>query len=359
MHRAMHTTRLGFSLIEMLVVVSIIAIVMALSFPMIGAMRRDSSVSAGINTIAVAGASIRRYATEDISFPGDLLPDNPAIPATLGSQGGLYSGAAAIFTPAGEIRLTKNDAGATSLDYSPPVLQLLERHGPRFGDPQGANTPSRELNGFEDIPIDYILLPSDTGVVGINRVSGGNIPFADPTTRPPLLLPPPFAIWFDQNGYMVATGWDPNLLPAPGQPNDYQFVYYDGEYDNDINVDDTTPNSDRNSVNNYNPDEYNPNHADFISTHWDDDEEKYKLPFDKLEAVVGVYVYSMEAFEAANDSWEDGITDNTAAPHWVDSSGSANDTEADNQARWEWLRKNGHMLMFSKQTGTLMRNRDE
>jgi len=340
MPRATLTTRLGFSLIELLVVVSIVSIVLALSFPMISAMRRDTSVSNGVNTVAVAVASIRRYATKNVAFPSDLLPDNPAIPQTLGGQGGLYSGAAAIFTPAGEIRLTRNDAGAISKDLPASTGTLLERSGPTDGDVQSSTMPRNELNGFRDLEIDYLLLPSDTGVAGINRVSGGTVAVGNPASDPPWLLPPPFAVWFDQNGYMVATGWD----LSGNRPNDYQFVYYDGDYDGDISLT-APPGSNRASIANYNPDEYNPNHADFFSTNWDSLEEKYILPFDKMEAVVGVYVYSRDAFEAAV---QDGII-----PSW------ANDSIADNTLRWDWMKENGQMLMFSKQTGTLMRNRDE
>jgi len=81
---------------------------------------------------------------------------------------------------------------------------------------------------------------------------------------------------------------------------------------------------------------------------------KYIMPFDALEAVVGIYVYSREAFQEANDLWDGGETDpELAAPYWTD------DTDADNAARWEWMRLNGELIMFSKQSGALMRNRDE
>ena len=31
----------------------------------------------------------------------------------------------------------------------------------------------------------------------------------------------------------------------------------------------------------------------------------------------------------------------------------------DNDARWEWMQENGEMILFSKQSGSLIRNRDE
>ena len=355
MNRSAHTTRFGFTLIEMLVVVSIIVIVMAISFPMIGAMRRDSSASAGINTISVAIPSVRRYATDDKTFSSDLDPTTATI-----VELGIYSGAAAIFTPAGEIRLTRNIDTAKSRDFV-TGSRFLEQHGPRAIKEQGPGLPKRELNGFEDIDIDYLLLPSDTGVAGINRVSGGvqnGSTAAD--DGPPLLLPPPFAVWYNQSGYLVATGWD----AFDGHHNDYQYVYYDGDYDGNFKALDTTPRSFRWTTDTrpYNPDTFNPNGGtgadpqapDFDPNNWNDKEEKYELPFEAIEAVVGVYVYSRDDFEQANVMWRDGETNpKYAAPAWTDTS------LPDNVARWLWMREHGEMIMFSKQTGALMRNRDE
>lgn len=336
MNHSANTTRAGFTLVEMLVVISIMTIVLALSFPMIGAMKRGSSASSGINTISVAIPSIRRYATSGVTFPNDLDPTDP------GDQAGVFSGAAAIFTPAGEIRLTtqKGAHGARSDDFY-SGSRLLEQHGPFVINEQpGSGLPQRELNGFVDIPgVDYLQLPTDTGVVGINRVSGGNIGYAAWNT-PPLLLPPPFAVWFNQNGYLIATGWD---IPED-RANDYQFVYYDGNYDQNYSVD-NSPNASRNDVSGYNPDWYNPDAGAFNANNWSQSKEKYILPFEKIEAVVGVYVYSREAFQIAV---EDGVI-----PAWTDTSASANND------RWNWMRENGQMLMFSKQTGALMRNRDQ
>jgi len=346
------TTRRAFSLIEMLVVVAIAAIVLALTFPMIGAMQRDSSASNGVNTITVAIPSVRRYATDNIAFPNDVDP------SVIGDQPGLYSGAAAIFTPAGEIRLTRNIPDMNSPDFPDPPF-FLERRGPQLLDIQaGSSLPKRELNGFEDIPIDYLLLPSDTGVAGINRVSGGNNgkPFTADPTEPPLLLPPPFAVWFNQSGYLVATGWDIFASPSPGQANHYEFVFYHGDLDRH-NIRLLGAGSFRGMVPNYDPDKFNPNAGNFDRNNYyasPGGEGKYKLPFDIIEAVVGVYVYSRNAFQEANDKWNDGETDTKiAAPPWTDTG------TADNTARWEWMKENGEMVMFSRQTGAIMRNRNE
>ena len=335
MNPSANTTRAAFTLIEMLVVISIITIVLVLSFPMIGAMKRDSSASSGVNTISVAIPSARRYATSDITFPNDLDLTTP------GNQAGVYSGAAALFTPAGEIRLVSQKNTANAWSDFPTGSPLLERHGPGINDLQnGTGLPTQELNGFRDLEIDYLRLPSDTGVAGINRVSGLRTPMNRAGAgAPPLLLPPPFAVWFNQNGYLVSTGWD--LIN--GVPNDYQFVYYDGNYDGFYSTQGNR--APRDDVSPYNPDNFNPDSGDFDPNNWDAAAEKYILPFEKIESVVGVYVYSRESFQ--------GAVDNGVIAPWTDFSPTANED------RWTWMRENGQMLMFSKQTGAMMRNRDQ
>lgn len=330
MQRTTHTTRrpsTGFTLIEMLVVVSIITIVLALSFPMIGAMKRDSSASSGVNTVAIAVASARRYATNpDYRFVrSDIDATN-----TDTNEPGLYSGVAAIFTPAGEIRLAKNAEGAKW-----GRGWYLERHGPSRTDIQPAGQPSRELNGFADIGLDYIQLGSDVGVVGITRNSRVN------PNDPPLLIPAPFAVWFDQNGYLITTGQD-----TAGNDLQYQFVYYDGNYNNSYQC-----TADRWNAAPYNPNEFNPNHGDFNKSNYDIAKEKYILPFERLEAVIGVFVYSQEAFENAV---EDGLFD-----HWDVGVSSTAKINANNPKYWDWMKANGQMILFSRQTGMMMRNRDE
>lgn len=341
MKRPAHTTRPGFTLIEMLVVIAIISIVLAISFPMIGAMQRDTNASSAVNTISVAIPTARRYATDKISFFDVDL-------STTEVEQGLYSGAAALFTPAGEVRFIKNQESAEARYRG----GYLERYTQGYAT-QGAGLPKRELNGFEDIDIDYLILPEDAGVAGINRVSGGasNGLFVNDADSPPLLLPPPFAVWYNQSGYLVTTGVD---LIA-GTHNHYQYVYYDGDYDGYFVVDESRPRSTRHNEYPYDPDVYNPNSGLFASaTGWDSSEKKYILPFEAIEAVVGIYVYSRADFQEANDKWADGVIDpEYAAPPWTDTS------LKNNKDRWEWMKLHGELLMFSKQSGALMRNRDE
>jgi prepilin-type N-terminal cleavage/methylation domain-containing protein len=317
------TTRGGFSLIELLVVITIISIILAFSFPMIADMKQSVSASSGANTIAITVVSARRYATDPKH--AFALTDVDPRAGTGSSEPGLYSGVAALFTPAGEIRLVWNYESA--IYNSGSGYWFLERHGPRVIDTQGAGQPQQELNGFKDLPIDYIQLGSDVGVVGITRNRRVN------ATKPPLLLAPPFAIWFDQNGYMIATGQD-----VFGSDRDYQFVYYDGDYNGSYDC--FSP-----RLNNIDPEAYNPNSGRFDRNNWDPNKKKYKLPFEKIEAVIGVFVYSLDAF---NNAVEDG-----EFPAWGAADPTANDLY------WAWMRENGQLMMFSRQTGMLMRSRDE
>jgi len=328
MFKATDTFRRGFTLIELLVVISIISIVLALSFPMIADMKQSVSSSSGANTIAIAIASTRRYATDPANAFAltDVDPTN-----FVSSEPGLYSGVAALFTPAGEIRLVKNMESAYYKGGG--TRWYLERRGPQIADGQGPGQPQRELNGFMDIGVDYIQLGSDIGVVGITRSELVNANSA------PLLLPPPFAIWFDQNGYLVATGQDITTLGNPD--NDYQFVYYDGNYDNSHDYF-------KNRVDEpFDPNEYNPNSGDFLKRNYNDSLSKYLLPIEKIEAVIGVFVFSQEAFDNA-------VEDGQLKP-WRD----AQYPGSDNQQYWDWMQENGEMMLFSRQTGMLMRNRDE
>ncbi len=313
----------------MLIVITIISIVLALSFPMIADMKQSISASSGANAIAITVAAARRYAT-DPKNTFALTDVDPRI-GTGSSEPGLYSGVAALFTPAGEIRLVKNDENARYI-LNATNYWYLERHGPRILDAQGVGQPQIELNGFKDLGIDYIQLGSDVGVVGItrNRLIASN--------KAPLLIPAPFAIWFDQNGYMITTGQDMTLAGSPD--NDYQFVYYDGDYDNSYDCflrrSPGTP---------YDPNEYNPNSGDFLQRNYDDARGKYLLPIEKIEAVIGLFVFSQDAFDNA-------VEDNLI-PAWAGAQTS------DNDKYWRWMQANAQMMLFSRQTGMLMRNRDE
>ena len=247
----------GFTLIEMLVVVSIIVLVVAITFPLLGAMSASVRGDSGLNTIHVAVASARAYATRDVG-------------GQLAATGGRYSGTAIIFTPTNEMRIVENTVDS----------------GPTF-----------DQNGYESIPgRDYVLLSDDLGVVGIAR---GGV-----TATEVFLLTPPFAVRFDQHGQLIA-GRD--LLTRA------HSVFYDSDYDGSIDV-----NSDRSDLAPYDPDDWDPKSPNEPNVPVDVDNGYYQ-PFDRLDAVIGVVLYNKKELRAAGHDLEPGAGDalDLAAHQWL------------------------------------------
>ena len=310
-----HQPNSGFTLIEVIAVVSIISLIVLITVPALRAMRRESAVSNGVNSISVMVTTAKVYAARKKVQGGNLLT-----PTGVNDGPPLYSGVAAIFTPAGEIRLAENFTSAWDQAHPgslPSAIWPLERLGPTREDIQTSIVPERELNGFKDLNVDYMLLPIDTGLAGILRNNNA----VEPT-----VIAPPFALWLDQNGHLVVGN------------RTYEYVYYDGDYQNGWN---TNP-ADRRQPD-YNPKAYDPEAgSSFDPSNWDDDKKRYKLPFDMIETVIGVFSYSKSAFDSS-------ASDAGSNLDWTISGTSAN------QQRWEWLKKNGQMLLFSRQSGSLVR----
>ncbi len=372
----------GFTLIELMVVIGIISLVAMIGFPVIRSITRYSREGSGANTVAMAVAAARGYASrtplEAEFFSGDLtvvlkgqleamLGPNPTpMQGELADRkgSGVYSGAAALFTPAGEIRMIENCHQAY-YEFGNRGPWPLERCRADDTDPFFApnKSPRNELNGFADIRIDYIT--NSMGVAGVIRRSQ----FYDVTARPddpPWLIPPPFAVWFDQNG---------NLMVGE---KDCYYVYYNGvdtvdgwnvtqsreTYRRPASLDQPQGIDERH----YNPDYYDPATADYVrydatdypENGWDEKNARYFLPFEKIETVLGVFCYDKEQFK--NDiaaDWvtqsdpEHGILSGLQLKYWQYMSGDAN------RARWQWMQQNGQLVLFSRTTGTLIRSREE
>ena len=278
----------GFTLIELLVVIAIVVLVTGIAVPLFGALSGAVRAGGAVNTVHVSVAAARAYATRDLNGPFTLV-------------GGRYSGTAVIFTPANEIRLVENIPFA--------------RNG------SGNYLEAGGRNGYADIEgRDYIKLSRDNAVAGIARNTPGDA----------ILLTPPFAIRFDQRGALLS-----------GQPSSAdKVVYYDGDRDGAFEV-----SIGRTSAPPYNPDDWNPDQRYNNQPVPADAEGRYHLPFEEIESVVGVIVYSDKDFRAANIG-AGALEANDVA-----------DGDPLNTPAAEWILDNGTPVFFSRYSGAAVSKR--
>jgi prepilin-type N-terminal cleavage/methylation domain-containing protein len=240
----------GFSIIELMVSVSIIALLIAIAFPTISALTGSSRVEAGLN-VAGMSADVARQWVQAERWANDGSTTQPTLEE--------YSGTAALFSPTGEIRIVKNDRNAR--DAGGAYLE---------------DDAAPQRNGYRDLDqVDYIQIPRGVGIAGIFKDpnNGGRVAF----------LAPPFAIAFNELGQL--SFGDGNGL-----------IYY--------NSDGVTParyNTGQDRPNGYNPSE------------WVSDAERFApdnftllLPFEAIECVPGVIVYDADEFEAAGLTFDGG-----------------------------------------------------
>ncbi|MEM1209767.1 MAG: type II secretion system protein [Planctomycetota bacterium] len=340
--RTAPTARRGFTLVELIVVLSIIVIASAITFPFIGAMTRDLSATSGVNTVQAATMAARAYATRDKS--ARVLDANAAPPITAE-----YSGSAALFTPDNLIRIVENAGnGAEDARYlTNSTGDFLE---------SAYSTNGVELNGFVDVlGREPIQLDPNTGVVGIIRAPDDGthnnlyrVRLSGETTR---LIPPPFAVWFSPSGSIVAGV--PLLSGTPDEVDRSRnrVLYYDGNHTRDLGNTDHIDvrrtgagawTSSRRATPGVGPSTYDANQFDPASgqyvraTAFNEDLNRAVLPFEEIEAVVGVIVYDKADFRGAGFDWP--ATSN-----------------AEGQDMAEWLTDNGTAVFFSPTSGVAFR----
>ncbi len=255
----------GFTLPEMLLVLSIAAILIGLSLPMLGAMRRDAGRAAAVSAVSAATNAAHIY--NDRLQPTDKdAAGFPPYPI-----GANHSGTAALFTPSGKIRLVVNDQGASRVPGSTDPADYLE--------------PSE--NGYRDIgDLDYVTIPSGGAVAGVIRTGSGLE-----------MVPPPFAVGFTSAGHLAMDG---------------RAVVYDANYDGAYNSANSRPS-------NYDPDAWNGRLSGGPAL--DATTGRYPLPFEHIETVTAVLVYDAGHFRDAGLTWADG--DAAARRDWFLENGRA------------------------------------
>ncbi len=288
--------RPGFTLTEMIVVIAIIAAALAVSFPMLGAMRTLFEDNSGLNTVQVAVTAARAYATRDIASLTNI------------DANASYSGTAVLFTPGNELRLLENTQLAISTGTNVLESAFLSYR-----------------NGYQDIPDrDYLTLPRDVGVVGITRTSTGS----------PSFLPPPFAVRFNEHGQLVVSDNDTNSRS--------KLVYYDSDDDGRYRLSGTGLNrSSPYGGGTYDPDLWDPTSGQYASPTQD-------LPYEEMEAVVGILVYSKKKFRGDGGDWP-----STTPTTGCGISGGAPCTNIT-----EWMQTNGTPYFFGRYTGVIFREKN-
>lgn len=294
----------GFSLIEMLVVISIIGILAGITFPIIAALQEGSRTSGAVNTVSVALDTARNFATRSVTAGfDDVNQDGTAGDLNDGSG---YSGAAALFTPGGEIRIVENNPFARFSGAGGSYLELELDNG------NGVH------NGYKDVPgRDYIVLPDQVGVAGVRRINASTLEY----------IAPPFAMRFDNNGLLVNRAGSGGSGPFAEDGH----VYYDSNTDGRIQASGSGFNlSNPFKVANYdNPIAWdwrgNPTGlAELVGS-----PPKRLLPYEQMETVIILTVFDLTEFQNAG-GWGQADIDG-------------------------WMKDNARYLFFSKATGVVAR----
>lgn len=271
-----HTTRRpsrglrsrGITLPELLTSISIIVVLIGLTFPVVAVLRSSNQIEAGLNTAGMASDVARQWVG-----PESWEEDNAD--AVVGER---YNGTAALYCPTGEVRIVSNLRAARELGTD----NFLEEFSPK-------------VNGYADISaIDYIVIPEGVGIAGVSRNNAGNARF----------IAPPFAIAYNESGAM-------NF----GDIN--SRIYYDANADGRFDLASTRPA-------NYNPAQWDGKSSDASNQNVNPNSLSRNLPFEAIECVPGVVIYDIETFEANNASaFNNGgsVDVGSAAGQWLTENG--------------------------------------
>ncbi len=336
--------RRGFTLPELLVVISIIILLVSVALPGIKGMVTGQRVNSVIDAIS----SVARTARAESLIAPEMINSD-------------YAGTAVLFTPQNEMRIVKHQDSTRFVDANSQLLKGV-------------------FHAYKDLPnAPSVTMAREVGVVGITRSRRGEV----------LLLAPPFAIHFNRSGNQVCTSYsyaaEDKGLVAETNALVEDLIFYNGDYDrNTLQGSTSAVPLDRIAatfVNNraavqfhrnkpinggeYNPDKWFPFDPDYAKSAMDGDEDvlqpgklfttrpkpnwpknlnegKYKLPFEAIEAVMGIIVYNRQELRKANialdaSGVEGGLDAN--ARKWLIGDGSSDNTG------------NGQTIFFNHYTG--------
>lgn len=295
-----HTNDRGFTLIELMVVVSIIALLLGFSVPLVFKLDEMSRDRSGVNTFGVAVTAARAYATRRIA-------DVDSIPQAE------YSGAAVLVTPMNQLRIIAD-------------LQVDEAEKAGWSAYGYDNQTSR---------MEAITLPRGVGVVGIVRVDAANVK----------LIPPPFVIRFNRHGQLMAE----DRTADTNSDIQRNVVYF--KVGSAPTVKGATRPAD------YDPTSWDPDVSiSSISGRWNQAATDWNLPYEAMESVVGVVVYSKADFDDSGGKFYSTSTKAPVAPVQgciLPPAGCGTLQAGINR----WMFENGSVLFFSRNTGNILRTK--
>lgn len=298
----------AFTLTELLIVIAIMILLLSVAVPSVSKLLNAGREDAALGTFGAAIATVRPYANT-----------NPWMPT-----GAAYQGVALIVTPANELRVVQHRLDAPVANPTYHCYQDVPREG-------------------------YVRLPKGVGLVGIARHTAGA----------PHLLAPPFALRFDPNGHLRVDG-------THGPPTAYSrnagpgHVFYDGDYDGYWGENGRWPGvgGTHPRDNDYDPRDWDPEFAGkTVGTSaqgkdhnkpvaiFHENEQKYMLPFDAIETVIGVIAFNKQSLY---DQF--GVEALKARP----GPGAENLGNLAPDVR-DWLFENGDVMFFNRYSGAVIK----